>query len=126
MVDMEQKDWLLKRNTQCNLDTVLQVISLRSQPENISKPVKISIRFDEFDNFGFLYKQMEDESYPCWKFDFVIQHPSVFNDGIGELGLLYKDCDRIPMILGCTEWEKLPNFLDGSDELRNIYFELRQ
>ena len=60
--------------------------------------------------------------YPCWKFTFEISHPSVFNDGITELGALYNDCDGVPMIRCNTEWEKLPTFLDGSPELRNIYF----
>jgi hypothetical protein len=59
-----------------------------------------------------------------WHFDFNVQHPSVFYDGISDLGSLYKDCDSVPMIKTSTSWQKLPNFLDTSDELRNIYFEL--
>lgn len=114
--------WMQKRNTQCNLDTVLQAISLRSQPEIVDLPVRIDIRFDEFENFGFLFQQQENETYPCWKFDFDIQHPSVFDDGKNELGALYNDCDGVPMILCGTEWNKLPTFLDSSPELRNIYF----
>ena len=114
--------WTQRRNTQCNFDTVVQAISLRSQPEVAGAPKRIQIRFDEFDNFGFLYQQAEDETYPCWTFDFMIQHPSVFDDGISELGSLYSDCDGVPMILCGTEWNKLPLFLDSSPELRNIYF----
>ena len=120
----ELVSWLYRRNTQCNFDTVLQAISLRSQPEIINKPEKIKIRFDEFINFGFLFEQQEDETYNCWSFDFSIQHPSVFNDGITELGALYSDCDTVPMIKCGTEWNKLPSFLDTSPELRNIYFEV--
>lgn len=116
--------WLHKRNTQCNFDTVVQTISLRSQPEVTRTPEKIQIRFDEFDNFGFLFEQIENESYNCWTFDFEIQHPSVFNDGINELGALYSDCDNVPMIKTDTSWIKLPAFLDTSDELRNIYFKV--
>jgi len=114
--------WSHQRNTQANLDTILQVISLRSQPELVSAPVKTEIRFDEFENFGFLFQQVENETYPCWKFVFDIQHHSVFNNGISELGSLYDDCHGVPMILCGTEWNKLPAFLDTSDELRNIYF----
>jgi hypothetical protein len=115
-------DWILKRNTQCNFDTVLQAISLRSQPEIATYPVKIDIRFDEFENFGILFEQQENETYPCWKFDFNIQHPSVFANGVNELGALYGDCEGVPMIHCGTEWSKLPTFLDTSPELRNIYF----
>ena len=46
-VDMDPEVWIYKRNTQCNFDTILQVISLRSQPEVIDLPVKKMVRFDE-------------------------------------------------------------------------------
>jgi hypothetical protein len=121
--DMD-REWHHKRNTQSNFDTVQQVISLRSQPENVRTPIKISIRFDEFTDFGFLFEQEENETYPCWSFDFDVQHPSVFYDGVSDLGALYNDCDRVPMIKCGTEWDKLPLFLDSSDELRNIYFKV--
>lgn len=121
--DEDPKEWILRRNSQCNFDTILQVISLRSQPELLTDPEKIELRFDSVDYFGFLFSQQDDELYPCWKFDFEVQHPNVFEDGISELGGLYRDCDRVPMILCGTEWNKLPSFLDVSPELRNIYFE---
>ena len=121
--DMD-KEWLYKRNTQSNFDTVQQAISLRSQPEIVRIPEKTMIRFDEFTEFGFLFMQFEDDTYPCWSFDFAVQHPSVFYDGVSELGALYSDCDRVPMIKCDTEWANLPPFLDSSDELRNIYFKV--
>ena len=122
--DEEIASWLYKRNTQCNFDTVLQAISLRSQPEIIRMPEKTQIRFDEFTDFGFLYQQQENELYTCWSFDFDIQHASVFNDGVNDLGALYSDCDTVPMIKTDTVWDKLPAFLDTSDELKNIYFKV--
>jgi hypothetical protein len=115
-------EWVQKRNTQCNFDTVLQVIALRSQPEIVNFPSKEVIKFNEFEHFGFLFEQIENESYPCWRFEFDVQHPSVFDDGVTDLGALYGDCDGVPMILCGTEWDKLPAFLDSSPELRNIYF----
>lgn len=118
--------WQHKRKTQCNFDTIIQAISLRSQPDVLELPKKIEIRFDEFKNFGFLFEQEADEKYNCWTFDFEIQHPSVFDDGINELGALYSDCDSVPMLLTDTVWYKLPKFLDSSDEMRNIYFTVKQ
>lgn len=118
----DRKDWELQRNRQVNYDTILQVISLRSQPENISSLKKDSVNFREFDNFGFLFEQEEDQT--MWHFDFTISHSSVFDDGINELGLLYNDCDNVPMLKVGTEWEKLPSNLDATPELRNIYFEI--
>lgn len=116
-------NWKYKRNVQCNFDTVLQAISLRSQPEVVRVPQKTSIKFQEFKNFGFLFEQ-DDEEHNCWSFDFEVQHPSVFADGLTELGALYTDCHGVPMIKVGTEWNKLPEFLDSTDELRNIYFEV--
>ena len=122
--DEEIPIWLHKRNTQCNFDTIVQAISLRSQPEATRMPELKQIRFDEFTEFGFLFEQLENETYGCWTFEFDIQHTSVFNDGINELGALYSDCDNVPMIKTDTAWNKLPAFLDISDELRNIYFKV--
>jgi len=121
-IDKDPQEWYYKRNTQSNFDTIQQVISLRSQPEIIRKPSKIEIRFDTFTDFGFLFEQQEDETYPCWSFDFTVQHPSVFYDGIHDLGSLYRDCERVPMIKCHTMWDKLDTTLDSSDELRNIFF----
>jgi hypothetical protein len=121
----DEETWRYKRNTQANFDTVLQSISLRSQPDVIKKPEKINIRFDKFQNFGFLFEQLEEETYPTWFFEFDVYHNSVFDNGIIEFGFLYSDCDRVPMILCGTEWDKLPAFLDTSPELRNIYFTLQ-
>jgi len=118
----DQELWLFKRNTQCNFDTILQVVSLRSQPEDISVPKSQKINLSEFENFGFLLE--DDEEMNCWSFSFTIQHPSVFYDGISELGSLYSDCEGVPMIKTNTAWDKLPSFLDSSDELRNIYFKV--
>ncbi len=119
--DEDMEKWLHKRNTQCNFDTVIQAVSLRSQPENITIPKKTQIQFEDF---GFLFEQIDKEKYNCWNFEFTIQHLSVFDDGISELGALYSDCDRVPMIKCGTEWDKLPLFLDTTNELRNIYFKI--
>jgi len=121
--DMDN-EFRYKRNTQSNFDTVQQAISLRSQPEIVRIPEKTLIQFDKFTEFGFLFEQEENETYPCWSFDFNVQHPSVFFNGVNELGALYNDCDRVPMIKCHTEWQQLPSFLDTSDELRNIYFKV--
>lgn len=123
-VDADEMEWIKKRNTQCNYDTILQLISLRSQPEILTVPELIKINFNDFDKFGFLFEQEENEEYNCWHFKFEINHASVFNDGISELGGLYTDCDQVPMLKVNTEWNKLPMMLDTSDELRNIYFEI--
>ena len=120
----QTKRWEKTRNTQTNFDTIIQVLSLRSQPENITDPIQEIIVFDEtVDMFGFLYDN-EDSIQTMWSFEFTIPHDKVYYDGINELGSLNSDCDGVPMIKVGTEWEKLSNFLDTTPELKNIYFEV--
>jgi len=115
--------WQKQRNTQVNFDTILQIISLRSQPEDITDPMKSKIKFNEFDKFGFLFEN-DTEPKPCWSFNFTVNFDSVFDDGINDFGYLYQDCDGVPMIITDTQWNKLPQFLDTSPELKNIHFEV--
>jgi len=119
-MDVDSKFWIKNRNTQSNFDTILQVISLRSQPEIISLPVKTDVNIHYF---GFLY-QVENQIYPMWSFEFEVQHSSVFKDETEPLGALYSDCIDVPMIKVGNELNQIPNFLDTSPKFRNIYFKL--
>lgn len=120
-MDVDSTVWLEKRNTQCNFDTILQAISLRSQPEIVSLPVSNLINFHQFNKFGTDF--IDEGNYPCWSFDFEVQHTSVFKTEESELGALYKDCNGIPMIKCGKEYNKLQDFLNTSVEKKNIYFE---
>lgn len=113
--------WIKRRNTQCNFDTILQVISLRSQPEVIKIPQGVEMTEAVYDLFGFLYSK---ENVNCWIFEFEVQHSSVFENGITSLGALYKDCEGVPMIICDNQHSLCPKFLDTSPELKNIYFEV--
>ena len=118
--DIEDSNaWYRKRNTQSNFDTIVQVISLRAQPDIVTDPKLIYTNFDQL-KFGYTYKASKE--IPCWTFDFEVQHPSVFEDGIIELGYLYNDSHGVPMIRCDTTYHKLGNSLDTTKETRNIYF----
>lgn len=121
-VDTDTDEWILKRNTQCNFDTILQVISLRSQPDVIKNPVKVEITDVERNKFGFLFSNCEENGY-CWKFEFEVHHSSVFDNGIVPFGALYKDCEGVPMIICPEQLTGVTPFLDITDELQNIHFE---
>ena len=109
--------WEKQRKTQCNFDTLLQAISLRSQPENITVPTKSKLSKDH--PFGSHYST---KNAHVWTFNFTVNHASVFDDGESALGFLYKDCQGIPMILCGDELPTLNNFLDTTIELKNIHF----
>lgn len=109
--------WQRKRDTQCNFDTIIQLISLRAQPEDITYPKKVNTISDPFDKFRFTTEEPVD----YWTFTFTINHAGVFDDGNTQLGLLYSDCSGVPMIASSMESTSL---IDVSDTQKNIYFEI--
>jgi hypothetical protein len=121
--EADVQDWILKRNTQCNFDTILQVISLRSQPDITKAPAKFQLKETDLDKFGFLFNIDDTTTQYYWKFEFEVHHSSVFENGIVTFGALYKDCEGVPMILCPNQINGITPFLDITDELRNIYFE---
>jgi len=118
----EAREWQNRRNTQCNLDTIVQVISLRAQPENITEPTQDRLDDEKTENFGFLYSVDEQQTF--WYFDFSVNYSSVFSDGEDELGALYNDCEDVPMIKTSASPNNIPSSLDTTPELRNIYFKV--
>jgi len=117
------ENWVSRRNTQCNFDTILQVISLRSQPEIAKFPVKTEMNEEDYKKFGFIYNKQDGQISYYWKFEIEIQHMSVFENEFAPLGALYNDCEGVPMIICNTQTEKTSTFLDTSVELKNIHFE---
>ena len=122
LAELQLKRWHESRNLQINFDTILQVISLRGQPEEISEIVIEKINFSESNKFGFLYDIEEDQN--VYSFEFIVNQKQVFDDGETELGSLYSDCQHVPMIKFTDDWKNLSNMLDITPELKNIYFEV--
>jgi hypothetical protein len=110
------EEWKKQRNTQWNFDTILQLISLRSQPEIVSYPQ--IIKANNF--FGLSYKK--ETNIECWRFIFQVQHNSVFDNDDVQLGHLHNDCHNVPMILIGDEHKLLSPILDTSEKFKNIYF----
>ena len=120
----ELSDLVKRQQQQSNYDTVLQVISLRSQPESISQVKKSDILLNDSD-FGFVYNSTrEDDTVSIWSFTFTIQHASVFQNDEGELGSLLNDCEQVPMITNLTESVNLTPQLNVDSDLKNIIFEI--
>lgn len=117
------QDWIYQRNTQCNFDTILQVISLRSQPDHVKTPIRIEMQGSDLDKFGFLLVLNDKSPSYYWKFEFEVHHSSVFENGIIQFGALYNDCEGVPMINCPTQISGVTTFLDTTEELQNIYFE---
>jgi len=94
-------DWNRSRNQQRNFETLLQIISLRSQPERIAAPQKTS---------------------QGWSFSFEVEAESTFTlDGDPDVfAALYKDCNGVPMITGLDESQNIDPVLKPK---QNIWFE---
>ena len=110
--------WTQKRNTQWNLDTIIQLISLRAQPDVLIFPELIVA---DKKKFGKIFQN--EKNLKCWRFNFSVEQGSVYDKGDQQLGYLDEDCHNIPMLLIGDENKKLKSILDTSDEFRNIYFQ---
>ena len=127
-VEIVSTDERKSRSQQSNFETILQIINMRSQPENISEVEHIEIDTSDMEEykFGYLYRKetIKDNKISVWKFMFSIDHPDVFHNGIEELGYLLTDCEQVPMITGLDETFKLSNQMNVTAEMKNIYFEI--
>lgn len=121
-VNDDVADWIHRRNTQCNFDTVLQVISMRSQPDVLKLPEQIEI--DSYTPKLWFGKQYIDcLPLKCWKFEFEVHHSSVFQENNSTFAALYKDCQGVPMIKCVNQTENVIDVLDISADFKNIHFE---
>jgi hypothetical protein len=95
-----EKDWNRSRNQQRNLETIIQIISLRAQPIYLetSKSENINVKNLEF---GSVYTGQ----HRVWSFKFNVEHASVFGPDLEALSL---DLHGIPSILGLTETVQAP------------------
>lgn len=86
-------DWMMKRNQQRNFDTLVQVISLRSQPLNI-EVVEVVTPDDT------VQLELPDDITKIWRFRFDTDREGVFGD---EYMSLLDDLNGVPYVPGLTE-----------------------
>ena len=103
LVDSNQT-WMRSRNQQRNLESLLQVISLRTQPYDVIDP-----EFNKHNN--------------CWEFTFAVEFESLYSDGTDDLAELKRDLDQVPMIVGLNETADLDGILRVAGKDVNIWFE---
>lgn len=107
------------RNQQINFETILQIISMRCQPENITDPNKITTT-EKDKRWGVEYNGRND----VWEFTFTTYHKEVFNDGENKLGNLLLDSDGVPMLTNLNETKNLISQLNISGDYKNIHYEI--
>lgn len=73
-----EAEWNRARNQQRNLETITQLLSLRTQIDNVTMPV-------------FTDNQ--------WSFEFEVESDTIFAQADDPLGTLKEDCHGVPMLL---------------------------
>ncbi len=98
-----QQDWNHSRNQQRNWETLLQIISLRTQPQDLTTPVKKDA---------------------VWEFEFRSESESVFEiyGNTDPLAGLKQDCESVPMMLNLTEQPSMAPTITTSGDNQNIWF----
>ena len=97
----DRESWNRSRNQQRNWETLLQVLGLRCQMENITD--------SEFSE-GF------------WQFEFEVENAEIFGPN-GALDLLIQDCDGVPMLHITSLREVSTAVLITQGQNQNIWFQ---
>jgi hypothetical protein len=97
------EQWNRSRNQQRNWESLLQIISLRTQPMNVVPPTK--------------HKD-------GWHFEFEVEAEGVLSSDISsdDLAGLVADCEGVPMVTGLDEAEVVTATLHAQGTNQNIWF----
>ena len=103
----------------CNFETLLQIIGLRCQPEDITNPTKIETLAATWGNLYAVSGKIT-----AWQFEFTVGNDAIFTHHDDQLYHLRNDCVGVPMLLDLEEVLDLPNTIDISEQYKNIHFEV--
>lgn len=110
----------IDRHQQRNWETVLQCISLRTQPHHITGPFKST--FDDINvaEFGDFYTGKDQA---VWSWGWAIESAGVYDLPNSPLGALEQDFEQVPIVVGLEETARfmLPIFYPYGS-IKNIYF----
>lgn len=97
-------DWNKSRNQQRNWETILQLISLNTQPQDIVVP---------------------QHNNGIWQFEFRVESADVFaaSNSKDPLAGLKQNCTGVPMIINLDESQPTDPVLSALGDSPNIWFE---
>lgn len=99
----DQTSWNHSRNQQRNWETLLQILGLRAQPQDLVMPVCRN---------------------SVWQFEFFVETQDVYKVNGNQLAGLEQDCDSVPMVTGLTELSGLGRTIVTQGSEQNIWFTL--
>jgi len=109
----------LERNQQRNWETVLQCISLRTQPQNIQPPTQATLADVGAADFGDFYQGEQK----VWVWTWTVEQTEVYDLPGKPMGALQQDFEQVPIVTYLTETARfmLPIFYPYGS-IKNIYF----
>jgi len=99
---VDQTTWDRSRNQQRNLETITQLLQLRTQIFDVSFP-------------------QQQNGY--WTFSFTVEFEGIYQQDLDDFGILKQDCDGVPMLTGLNEKFVTNSFLTVEGSQQNIWFE---
>ena len=110
---------ILGYNQQQNLNTVIQLIGMRSQPINVSVSVKEAQDIVDL-GFGNAFKGL----HTVWKMEFNSEHTDVFNKNQNQVHFLETEFEGAVFTSGLTETVNFEKdlFVVFDNETKNTYF----
>jgi hypothetical protein len=108
----------IKRNQQRNWETLLQCISIRTQPQHIQAPVRSTVIDIGITEFGDFYTGEQQ----VWAWSWAVEGAGVYDLSNKPLGGLMQDLEQVPIITGLEETARfmLPIFYPYGT-IKNIY-----
>ena len=114
-----KEEWSRSRNQQRNFETLVQIISLRSQPIILENPKMLLNQ--NLINYNFGSKFVEKAT--VWLVSFATEHVSVYSKENNPVGALEYDSDNVPIIVGLKETVIFKNnVINIFGEYKNCYF----
>ena len=100
---VDQPSWDRARNQQRNLETIMQLLQLRTQIFDVSAPANHS-------NY--------------WNFSFTVEFEGIYQQEQDPFGILKQDCEGVPMLTGLDEKFVTNLFLTTDGSQQNIWFDV--
>lgn len=109
----------IDRNQQRNWETVIQCMSLRTQPQYIQEPMVVTIENIGVAEFGDFYQGTQK----IWTWSWAVETPEIYDLHSEPLLGLQQDFEQVPIVTGLDETAKfmLPIFYPYGT-IKNIYF----
>lgn len=97
----DENTWNRARNQQRNLETIIQLISMRTQVSKLSDPIR---------------------TRDTWSFEFEVETPSTLGSEHNPVEVLVSDAEGVPMLTGLENNKNIKPMLVTNGTDQNVWF----